>query len=532
VGTGIVGTPIFLAFVFWFIRIAQRINQTLRTQMVSRVQAMSLRFHSEARVGDSIYRTYQDSAMMANLMMMLGRPIPSLLGALIALVICLPFAWWLPLLLLACYAVQQQLGRRLAGSLWRGFREAREKNSDLTSRIQETLAGIKVVKAFGTEDAEQERFERDSREAFRAAFAARNRLAWIQIVSFTVTALPLMLGGAVLALLAARADPTFAGAALAFTGFAFWNLGAYQAAMGRLSDGGNASSALLSMWAQALDMTVGMNRAFAQVDLQPEVQNEAGAVPVPPFRDAVTFRGVSFAYQRDRPVLTGVDLRAEAGMITAIVGPTGSGKSTAVALLLRLFDPDSGAIEIDGIDLRRFDLESLRRNISIALQENLLFGTTIRENIRYAVPNATDAQVREAARIACADAFIEEQLEGYDTQLGERGAKLSTGQRQRLSIARAIIKDTPILVLDEPTASLDASTELSVMRNLGEWGRGRAIFLITHRLSTIRRANQILYLREGRVIEAGSHAELMALPDGSYRRFVELEESSRPEAEA
>jgi ATP-binding cassette subfamily B protein len=172
------------------------------------------------------------------------------------------------------------------------------------------------------------------------------------------------------------------------------------------------------------------------------------------------------------------------------MGPTGSGKRTLMALLLRLFDPEQGGIEIDGTDLRRFTLASLRKGISIALQENVLFGTTVRENIRFAVPDAGDQQVRAAARIACADSFIEKLPAGYDKLLGERGTKLSTGQRQRLSIARALLKDTPVLILDEPSASLDAATEHAVLQNLAEWGAGRVIFLITHRLSTIRRADR------------------------------------------
>jgi ABC-type multidrug transport system fused ATPase/permease subunit len=173
-------------------------------------------------------------------------------------------------------------------------------------------------------------------------------------------------------------------------------------------------------------------------------------------------------------------------------------------------------------------VESLRRKIAIALQENVLFATTVRENIRYAVPDASDEAVREAARVACADEFVRELPAGYDTLLGERGTKLSTGQRQRLSIARALLKDTPILILDEPTAALDAETEIRVLRNLHAWGRGRVIFLVTHRLSTIRRADRIVVLRDGRLVEAGSHAELLRREGGAYRRMVEHEEPELP----
>ena len=529
----LVFTPLFAWLIYLFIKLQQRINQILRVEMVERVQAMSLRFHSDQKIGDSVYRTYQDSAMMTNLMAMLVRPIGPLFNIATGLVIGLLFDWRLPLLLLLLYACSYLLARRYTPHLRRGFRLARERNSALTSRIQEALAGVRVIKAFGAEAMEQERFEAASRAAFASAFDARARLAGYGILAFLLSAIPGMLAAAYLAVLAREGTPLLAGVALAVVGFATWNLGAYADATRRVGSWSGAVRRLVHMWGRAQDMAVGMERAFRQVDLDPEVQDAPEAVPLPPFRDSVAFRGVGFRYQSDRPVLEEIDLEARTGTITAIVGPTGSGKSTLVSLLLRFFDPDEGRIEIDGLDLRAIQLESLRSNVSIALQENLLFGTTIRENIRYALEGASDEQVEAAARIACADEFIREHPQGYDTLLGERGAKLSTGQRQRLSIARAIIKDTPILVLDEPTASLDAETELRVMRNLGEWGRERAIFLVTHRLSTIRRADQIVYLREGRVVEAGSHRDLMTREGGAYRRFVELEHELRaPEGSA
>ncbi len=520
--------PVLAWLLFVFVKIQQRINQILRVEMVERVEAMSLRFHSDHRVGDSVYRTYQDSAMVANLMSMLVRPIGPLFNIATGLVIGLLFDWRLPLLLLVLYAGSYLLARRFTPELRHGFREARERNSELISRIQETLAGMRVIKAFGAEPREQQRFEEASRAAFAGAFDARTRLALYGILSFGLSALPGILAAAYLAVLAREGTQLLAGVALAFVGFATWNLGAYGDATRRVGSWSGAARRLVQMWGRAQDMAVGMERAFSQVDLDPEVQDAPDAVPLPPFRDAVVMRGVSFRYQPDRPVLRDVDLVAHAGTITALVGPTGSGKSTLVSLLLRLFDPDDGAIEIDGLDLRSVRLESLRANVSIALQENLLFGTTIRDNIRYALDDVGDERVHAAARIACADGFIRDQPEGYDTLLGERGARLSTGQRQRISIARAVIKDTPILILDEPTASLDAETELRVMENLARWGEGRAIFLVTHRLSTIRRADQIVYLSEGRVVESGSPEELMRREGGAYRRFVELERAARP----
>jgi ABC-type multidrug transport system fused ATPase/permease subunit len=309
-------------------------------------------------------------------------------------------------------------------------------------------------------------------------------------------------------------------------GFSVWNVGVWNTFKARIGDGMLGSCQLFELWGRMQDVAIGLDRVLEMLDYEPEVKDAADAIDMPAFKRAIELDCVSFSYDRTRPTLEQVSLRAEPGTITAIVGPTGSGKSTLMALVLRLYDPDSGAIRIDGVDLRKLKVESLRNNVAIALQENMLFGTTIRENIRYARPSASDQDVREAARVAAADEFIEKLPQGYDTLLGERGQKLSTGQRQRLSIARALLKDTPILILDEPTAALDAQTELRVLDNLAKWGKGRAVFLITHRLSTIRRADQVAFLREGRLIEHGTHQALMAQQGSPYRALVEGEEAA------
>ena len=527
---GLALIPVGIWFGYRLLMIRQLIHQLLRVQLVGNVQAQSMRFHSSSKVGDSIYRAYQDSAMVTGMMQMLFRPIGPLFSIGYGLLISVVFDWRFPLVLVLLYLALYYFALRTTPGLRRGFRHARERSSALMSRIQETLSGIKVVKAYGAEAVEQARFEAASKRAFAGAFEGRSRFALLGILSYILAATIPMTAAAYVAVLARDGQPILLGAAFAFVGFAVWNLGAYSAGVGRLSTTAMAGRGLLTMWASAQDMAIGMERAFGQVDRKPEVENAPDAVPLPPFRDAVEFRGVDFGYQAGRPVLADVSLVSQAGSITAIVGPTGSGKSTLVNLMLRLFDPDAGNIEIDGRDLRRLQIESLRSQVAISLQEQMLFGTTIRENIRYAVPDAPDPVVREAARVACADEFIAAQPNGYDTPLGERGARLSSGQRQRLSIARAIIKDAPILILDEPTAALDAETELRVMQNLAEWGRGRAIFLVTHRLSTIRRADQVVYLREGRVIESGSPEQLLQRSDGAYRRFVELEEGRTPGA--
>jgi ABC-type multidrug transport system fused ATPase/permease subunit len=516
---------LFCGFSLWYYQvwILQRINQTLRLALFDRLQTLSLRFHAESRIGDAIYRLYQDSAMVTRLIEVLfltplfagGRFVYSLavvfvLEPRLALLLALA---WLPLIL---------VGFRVSHRLRAGFRAAREANSALTSRIQESVAGIKVIKAYGVESFAQERFVHDSLAAFRQAYAARSLFAGFATAVFWVVGV-VAVGALSWATLKARdAAPVF----LAVWGFTVWNLGLYQYFRGRWGVASNVLRDLFSTWGQIQDIAIGLDRVFELLDYKPEVEDAPGAVAMPPFRSAIVFRGVSFAYQKDRPVLRDIELTAPLDTITAIIGPTGAGKSTLMALLLRLFDPDAGAVEIDGRDIRGFTVDSLRAQVTVALQENVLFGTTVRENIRYAVPQATEAQVRAAARVACAEAFIEALPHGYDTLLGERGTKLSTGQRQRLSLARALLKDTPIVILDEPTASLDAETEMALLHNLKAWGKGRVVFLITHRLSTVHLADQVVYLREGWVAEAGTHAVLMARDGGAYRRLIENEAPS------
>jgi ABC-type multidrug transport system fused ATPase/permease subunit len=270
-------------------------------------------------------------------------------------------------------------------------------------------------------------------------------------------------------------------------------------------------------------MAIGLDRAFYLLELEPEVVDAENPANMPAPIRYVTYDNVYFCYETGKSILQGVTLEARAGTITAIVGATGSGKSTLTSMLLRLYDPDEGSVAINGVDLKGIRMGDLRGNVAIALQQNVLFASTVAENIGYAAENASREAVEAAAKIACAHDFIEDMEYGYDTELGERGAKLSTGERQRLTIARAILRDTPVLILDEPTAALDAQTEHEVLERLAEWGRERVLFLITHRLSTIRNADQIAFLEDGRIVEVGVHDTLMAIPNGRYRDFVTAE---------
>ncbi len=528
-GVALLAAPLSVALWYYQVWILQRINQILRVEFFERIQSLSLRFHHENRVGDAIYRIYQDSAAITQLVQVaLLRPLWMTGQFLASLVIVLAFDPVLSLWLLAGVPPMLLVGWRAARPLRHGFRAAREANSRLTSRIQETVTGIRVIKAYGFEEREQERFERDSRRAFDAAFDARARFARYGVVLFWIAGAVLVVGTAWAALLTREETALFARRLSTAAGLAAWNLGLFNFFKDRLGTGVGSFRQLLRTWGVLQDIAVGLDRVHEVLDLEPDVRDADDAIPVPPLHSGVRFRSVDFSYDGETPCLEGIDLEAPRGSLTAIVGPTGSGKTTLVSLLLRLFDPDAGSIEIDGCDLRRFELASLRRNVTVALQENLLFASTIRENIRYAVPDASDAAVAAAARIACADSFIEELPEGYDTLLGERGAKLSTGQRQRISIARAVLKDTPILVLDEPTAALDAETVSELLLRLRAWGRDRVVLLVTHRLGTIRRADQIVVLERGRVRELGSHDALLARPAGAYRAQIESENGTSP----
>jgi len=521
-GIGALAMPLFLGLWYYQVWILQRLNQLLRVELLERFQSLSLRFHSEARVGDAIYRLTQDSAMVTSLVeVLLLTPAYTLGGYLLSLGLVALVDPRLALLLVAAWVPTLAAGACFSAPLRHGFRAAREANAALTARIQEGVAGIRTLKAYGAEAREQRVFEEASRGAFAAAFDARARYALFAVVIFTGVSAVLAVAVSVGALETAREAEVFAARLFATTGVSAWSLGLFQWFRDRFGDGTNQLRRLFRTWGRAQDVVIGLERVFEILDLEPEVRDAPDARPLPVVRHGLRFREVGFRYRDDRPALVSVDLDVPVGAVTAVVGATGAGKSTLLALALRLFDPDRGAVEADGADLRGLRIADLRGRVAIALQENLLFGTTIRENIRYAVPDADDAAVRAAARVACADEFVEKLPLGYDTPLGERGAKLSTGQRQRLSLARAVLKDPTVLLLDEPTASLDAETEARVLRNLAAWGRERAILLVTHRLSTVRHADRIAVLDHGHLVEQGRHEELLGRPGGAYRRLVD-----------
>ena len=524
-GTHLARLPLRIINPYYNMWIMQRINQDLRVALLSRWHQLSMSYHSGHRTGDAVYRIYQDSAMVTAVIGHLIGMTLAMMSYYSCVVLVTLLSPWLgliagvivvPALLWAQWAMPRMRTRTLV------YRAA---TSDVTSTIQESFGGIRLIKAFGTAERAQRRMEQDSVVAFNAAFRVRHLIAIVTIVMYTVAAMFTAGGTSFMAWWASRGDPAFATDLIGLVGISFvvWNLASYTWTRDQFHESTGDVRKLLRDWMTAQDMAMGLRRVFDILDIEPDVQDDPYAVPLTEFKREIRYDHVGFAYEEGRPVLDDVSFTATPGSITAIIGPTGSGKTTLTALLLRLFDPDRGTISIDHLDLRKYKIASLRSKVAIALQENVLFAMSVRDNIRYAAPNATDEQVEEAIRVAGMDEYVSGLPDGLDTVLSDRGGKLSTGQRQRLSIARAVVRDTPILVLDEPTAALDAATEHGVMRNLAEWGRDRAIFLITHRISTIRRADTILYLDGGRIVESGSHAALMQREGGRYRAFVEAE---------
>lgn len=504
--------------------ITQQVNQNLRTRMIESAENLSLRHHSHVRAGDAIFRVYQDSVQVSSVVdTVLLDPINLGSRCLIALFVVALFSPWLALL---CVLAAVPVGALVLGwtpRIQQLSLAARTAGSNLTSRVQEIFAAIRIIKANQGEARVFADFDRDSTQALDAAFHLRVQFILVMLWIALIIGVAIIVGDYVMAGWTLATASTWLGGAVALAGFAIWNLGAYQAAGGRVDEFFGMGNAVIAKWMIMQDMAVALERAFFLLDQKPGVVDREGAGALPLPVRSVEYLGARFGYDAAGVVLEDVNLTAQAGTVTAIVGATGSGKSTLLSLLLRLYEPQAGVIRINGVDVRDVRSADLRAHVAIALQQNLLFAASVADNIAYALPASTREAVRAAARIACADEFIEALPRGYDTELGERGGRLSSGQRQRLTLARALLRNTPILLLDEPTASLDAETELRVLDNIAAWGRGRIVFIVTHRLSTIRRADQIAFLDGGRIVECGTHAYLMQITGGRYRAFVDAE---------
>jgi ABC-type multidrug transport system fused ATPase/permease subunit len=381
-----------------------------------------------------------------------------------------------------------------------------ENESGLVSRLQESLSSIRVVQAFSREPETNALVDA---QAERSLTSLKSQV-FVQLAFSACVGLAMSLGTALVIWLGAERVLTgrlSIGDILVFLAY----LAMLYQPMNAISQ---SSSIIHSAKAQ-------LRRVFEVLDEEPEVKDKIDAISLPMVRGDIEFDRVSFAYA-DEPVLANIDLKIGAGQTVAIVGATGTGKTTLASLLLRFYDPNEGSVRLDGHDLRDLRIEWLRGQVAVVLQDAILFGATIEENIAYARPDASAADITGAAKRAQADEFILALPDGYQTVLGERGVNLSGGQRQRLAIARAFLKDAPILVLDEPTSALDALTENVLVESVRQLSKGRTTILISHRLSTVRLADKIVVLDNGGLVEEGTHSELISRPS-HYRELYDAQ---------
>jgi ATP-binding cassette, subfamily B, bacterial len=488
--------------------VGQWVTHDLRRTLYHHIQRLSLGYHDHKQTGDLISRVTSDLDAIQSFI------VSGLLGVLInsltlvgMLAVMFYINWRFTLIALSVAPVLFVVVYTYTRRIKKASREVRKKEGEMVSMIQEVLSSIHVVKAFAREDFEQRRLEEESLESVEISLKARSLKAKLSpIVDMIVavgTGLVLWFGARMVL------DGTLsAGSLILFVVY----LGKMYKPMQELSKMTDAYS----------KAAVGYERIMEILNTDGEIKDLPGARRAPRFHGAIEFDHVSFGYDAEQPVLKDVSFKIQAGQVAALVGPTGAGKTTIISLIPRFYDPASGVVKIDGIDIRRFKQKSLRQQISFVLQETLLFHGSVWSNIAYGKPEATRDEILHAAELANAHEFIEKMPQGYDTIVGERGVTLSGGQRQRIAIARAIIREAPILILDEPTTGLDAGVEKLVIEALDRLMEGKTSIVIAHRLSTIRRAGIILAVNDGQIAESGTHEELLKL-GGLYARLHELQ---------
>lgn len=480
---------------FSWIRVGQKMVYDLTCDIFSHIQRRSLLFHNRNSIGDLMSRVTGDSWCIHTITdTLLFAPGHALITTIAMIIVMSSINFELTLLSVAVAPLMTGVSLFFGKRIREVSRQKRESESRIQSHVQQTLSGMIVVQAFAQEEREHYRF----REFASAVIVAQKRST---------------LTGSVYNLMSGGISSLGTGAILYF--------GAYQVINGGLTVGSllvfisylgtlqGQLKAFTGIYSSLQSAGASVDRVMEVLDTEQEVESRVGATALTSVQGHIRFDNVSFGYETDRLILDDISFETFPGQTVAIVGATGAGKSTLVSLIPRFFDPWQGTVLIDGRDVREVELKSLRSQVGIVLQEPFLFPLTIAENIAYGRPEAKREEIEAAARAANADKFIERLPEGYDTIIGERGATLSGGERQRISIARALLKNAPILILDEPTSALDAQTEALLLEALERLMKGRTTFIIAHRLSTIRKADRIIVLENGRIVEQGTHTELL-----------------------
>jgi ATP-binding cassette subfamily B protein len=487
-------------------RISQEALKELRRDLFGHLQTLSMGFFDTHAAGGLMSRLTSDidainQAVSQNVTALLTSLV-TMVGILVTMFV---LNHWLALASLVVIPIMLWFTRFVAKYTRKGFRDLQKGLGELNGIAEEAIAGQKVIKAFRRNESAIEEFRRKNQEVFRAGLYAN---------SFALLLMPLtQVLGSFFVIVIASLGGAFALRGLVSVGTiaAFINYGQnFTSPMRQIANLYNSIQAALA----------GAERVFEIIDTPPEAEDRPEAPAISDMRGAVSLRGVDFSYVPGTPVIKGFDLEVEAGQTIALVGPTGAGKTTIINLLTRFYEVSAGSISIDGRDIRDMRKADLRRGLGLVLQDTFLFADTVMENIRFGRLEASDEECMEAARLAEADHFIRQLPHGYATNLSERAGNLSQGQRQLLSITRAILADPAILILDEATSSVDTRTELRIQKALLRLMKGRTSFVIAHRLSTIRDADKVVVIDEGRIVEQGSHQELLDKRGFYYRLYV------------
>lgn len=497
--------------------VGQWVTHDLRRALYARVQRLSLAYHDQSKTGDLISRVTEDidaiQTFIVSGLLSIVVDVATIVGMIAVL---FHLSWRLTLIAMTVVPILFAIVYTYTRRVKKYSRAVRKQEGKMISVVQEVLGSIRVVKAFARENYEIQRLEGESLETVEAALKARRLKArlvpLVTIVTGVGTALVLYFGGK-----GALTSGITAGTITVFLSY----IGSMYKPMQDISK-------IMDSYTKA---DVGYERIKEVIEVEDELRDAPDARPAPRLRGDIDFEDVSFCYNSDpQPILSDINLHVKAGTTVAIVGPTGSGKTTLVNLIPRFYDVSSGAVKVDGIDVRKLKQRSLREQISLVLQDTVLFSGTIWENIAYGRPEASYAEIVRAAEAANAAEFIEKLPHKYDTVVGERGMTLSGGQRQRIAIARAIIRKSAILILDEPSSGLDAASEQLVFEALDRLMENKTAIVIAHRLSTIRKASCIYVLKDGRIVEQGTHDELIAREDGVYRQLHDIQFSDETEA--